>query len=97
MRKAKYSLPILAMRECSFEGAVSNSDTVSVISDTTNTVVAKITVGNSPCDIAYDPAKNEVFVYNSGGNGSAPYISLISDSNKRARQIQLQSFPRFRC
>jgi YVTN family beta-propeller protein len=63
------------------EGAVSNSDTVSVISDATNTVIANITVGNSPCGMAYDPAKNEVFVYNSGGNGSIPYISVILDSN----------------
>ena len=62
-------------------GPVSTSDTVSVISDTTDTVVANITVGNSPCCMAYDPAKNEVFVYNSGGNYSIPYISVISDSN----------------
>lgn len=46
--------------------------TISVISDTTNKVVANISA--SATSLAYDPAKGEVFAY----NGSA--ISVISDS-----------------
>ena len=36
-------------------------NTVSVISDATNTVLANVTVGNPPRGVAYDSAKGEVF------------------------------------
>jgi YVTN family beta-propeller protein len=47
-----------------------------VISDSTNTVVATIPVGESPYNIAYDSAKGELFVTNSYDNT----VSVISDS-----------------
>jgi YVTN family beta-propeller protein len=58
--------------------ANSGSDTVSVISDTSDTVVANISVGAgaSPAGLAYDPAKGEVFVVD--GEGS-PTVTVISD------------------
>ena len=52
------------------------SNTVSVISDSTNKVVATIEVGSGPAGSAYDPAKGEVFVSNFGSNT----VSVISDS-----------------
>jgi YVTN family beta-propeller protein len=55
----------------------SNSHSVSVISDSTNTLVATITVGDGPNGIAYDSGKNEIFVSNS----NSPSISVIRDSD----------------
>ena len=54
-----------------------NSNTVSVISDSTNTVVATINLptGNGPNYVAYDPGKAEIFVTDSGN-----YVYVISDS-----------------
>ncbi len=52
------------------------SNTVSVISDSTNAVVATINVGNSPIGVAYDSSKGEVFVANEGSKS----VSVISDS-----------------
>ena len=54
---------------------VANYEQVSVISDSTNEVVANISV--SATSLAYDPAKGEVFAYN--GNS----ISVISDSTNQ--------------
>jgi YVTN family beta-propeller protein len=51
------------------------SNTVSVINDSTNTVVATIKVGTQPKNIAYDSGKDEVFVTN-WGSGT---VSVISD------------------
>ena len=53
----------------------SNSGTVSVISDNTNSVVATIPVGKYPEGTAYDPAKGEIFVTNLFSSN----ISVISD------------------
>src|SRR2546426_11350730 len=58
-------------------GAASNS--VTVISDATNAVVAIIPVGSNPQGVAYDGGKGEVFVANSAGMG-ANTISVISDA-----------------
>jgi len=41
-----------------------HDNSVSVISDTTNTVVATIPVGHSPYNIAYGSAKGELYVTN---------------------------------
>jgi YVTN family beta-propeller protein len=38
------------------------SNTVSVISDTNDNVVANVTVGSNPNGIAYDSNKHEIFV-----------------------------------
>ncbi|MFY9717444.1 MAG: YncE family protein [Thermoplasmata archaeon] len=47
---------------------------VSVISDATNRVVAKISVGGSPRSAVWDPGKDEVFVAPTGSND----VSIIS-------------------
>jgi YVTN family beta-propeller protein len=58
--------------------------TVSVISDSTNTVIATIPVGTQPQAIVYDPAKGEIFVANSNYNNAIAStictVSVISDS-----------------
>jgi YVTN family beta-propeller protein len=51
-------------------------NTVSVISDATNTVVATVDVGYGPAGVVYDSGKGEVFVANSGDNT----VSVISDA-----------------
>ncbi len=55
----------------------SGDDSVSVISDKNNTVIATIPVMPFPAGIAYDPSKGEVFVANSGWNT----VSVISDAS----------------
>ena len=57
--------------------ANTGSNTVSVISDSNNTVVANVTVGSNPYGVAYDPSKGEIFVYNEG-DGT---VSVISDNS----------------
>src|SRR5271157_474160 len=52
------------------------SNTVSVISDSTNSVVANVSV-RSPVGVVYDPAKGEIFVINLFGSA----VSVISDSD----------------
>jgi YVTN family beta-propeller protein len=47
-----------------------NTDNVSVISDTTNLVVATVAVGGAPAGVAYDSAKGEVFVTNANSNNT---------------------------
>jgi len=47
-----------------------------VISDSSNKVVANVTVGNTPDGFAYDSAKDEVFVSNYGPNT----VSVLSES-----------------
>src|SRR5271157_2687764 len=51
-------------------------NTVTVISDSNNSVVETINVGSGPCGLAYDSNTSEMFVYNSG-DGT---VSVISDS-----------------
>ena len=55
----------------------SSSGNVSVISDSTNAVVATVTAGNYPYGMAYDSAKGEVFVFNEDSGT----VSVISDSS----------------
>ena len=55
----------------------SSSGNVSVISDSTNAVVATVTAGNFPYGMAYDSAKGEVFVFNEDSGT----VSVISDSS----------------
>ena len=51
------------------------SNTVSVISDSNNTVVATVPVGTEPTGVAYDSGKGEIFVTNDGSGT----VSVISD------------------
>jgi len=53
------------------------ADSVSVISDASNSVVATVPVGHFPDRIAYDSGKGEVFVTNVGDNT----VSVISDTS----------------
>jgi len=59
------------------------TNTVSVISDATNAVVATVPVGSAPFGVAYDPAKGEVFVADDGsGSASVPgSVYVISDTS----------------
>src|SRR5208283_5260230 len=50
-------------------------NTISVISDSSNSVVATVSVGTSPGDVVYDSSMGEIFVANGDGT-----ISVISDS-----------------
>jgi YVTN family beta-propeller protein len=51
--------------------------TVSVISDSSNEVVANVNVGGTPDSITYDSGKGEVFVV----NDASGIVSVISDTN----------------
>ena len=55
-------------------------DSVLVISDSNNSVVATVPVGSYPFGLAYDPAKGEVFVANSNSN----FTTVISDATNKA-------------
>src|SRR5713226_4342921 len=48
--------------------ANNGNNTVTVISDASNAVVATVNVGTGPQGVAYDSAKGEVFVANQGAN-----------------------------
>jgi len=63
--------------------ANNGNDTVSVISDRTDKVVANVTVGWYPTAAAYDPTLGEVFVTNEGNClfSFCSSVSVISDSN----------------
>lgn len=70
--------------------ANSGASVVSVISGTTNRLVANIQVGTSPLDILYDPSNGDMYVGNYNfGNVS---LSVISGSNNKVlHYIQLGS------
>jgi YVTN family beta-propeller protein len=53
---------------------------VSVISDVSNSVVASVPVGPFPGGIAYDPAKEEVFVSSAGSTSTPGSVAVISDA-----------------
>lgn len=55
----------------------SGSGNVTVINDTTDKVVAWVPVGSNPDGVAYDAAKGEVFVTNTGSNS----VSVIADGS----------------
>ena len=62
--------------------------TVSVISDSNNTVVATITVGVAPTGMTYDSGKGEIFV----SNQDSGTLSVISDSaNKVVATIPIDN------
>ena len=66
------------------------SDTVSVISDATNAVVATVAVGSGPIGVAYDSGKGEVFVANEGSDN----VSVISDAtNAVVATVTVGNFP----
>jgi YVTN family beta-propeller protein len=54
-----------------------NGANVSVINDTTDTIIANVTTGGNPNGVAYDSGKGEIFVANYGTNN----VSVISDNN----------------
>src|SRR5438445_5033380 len=65
-------------------------DSVKVISDVSNTVVATIPVGAGPFAVAYDSGMREVFVANSENNT----VSVISDlSNTVVATIPVGTYP----
>ncbi len=55
--------------------ANSDSSTVSVVSDSTDTVVATLSVGTSPTGIAYDAAMDEVYITNAGSDNASVYTA----------------------
>src|SRR3989475_12895329 len=66
------------------------SNNVTVISDSTNAVIANIPVGSYPIGLAYDSGIGEVFVANSGSNN----VTVISDStNAVIANIPVGSYP----
>src|SRR5256885_7509941 len=66
------------------------SNNVTVISDSTNAVIANIPVGSYPIGLACDSGKGEVFVTNSGSNN----VTVISDStNAVIANIPVGSYP----
>ena len=66
------------------------SNTVSAISDSSNQVVANISVGNSPQGLTYDQEKNEIFVTNQ----ASQTVSVISDKNNQViKTIPFGEYP----
>jgi YVTN family beta-propeller protein len=57
-----------------------SSNTVSIISDSNNKVIANVTVGEWPSTVAFDAAKDEMFVGTSFGGAAPNNISVISDA-----------------
>jgi YVTN family beta-propeller protein len=55
----------------------SGTDSVSVISDSTNSIIKTIPVGSIPTGIVYDSGKSAIYVTNHGSNS----VSVISDSS----------------
>jgi len=65
------------------------TNTVSVVSDKTNSLVATIAVGSYPDGVAYDSGMGEVFVANANSNN----VSVISDStNSVTASISLGTY-----
>ena len=64
----------------------SESNTVSVIADSDNTVIATVTVGTNPWGIAYDPAQDEIFV---ACNGDGEVYILNGTTNTVAGSVLL--------
>src|SRR5256714_874271 len=66
------------------------SNNVTVISDSTNSVIANIPVGSYPIGLAYDAGKGEVFVTNYGSDN----VTVISDAtNAVIANIPVGSWP----
>ncbi len=67
-----------------------NDGNISVISDSTNSIVGTVFVGGSPNGMAYDAAKGEVFVADAGDNA----VLVISDStNLEGASLPFSSNP----
>ena len=70
------------MANSNYDGSVASTiDTVSVISDSSNTVIATINVGAGPLGLVYDSSKSEIFVSNELSSGND--ISVISDTDNK--------------
>ncbi len=69
-----------------------HNNTVSVISDTTHTVIATIPVGNGPRGLVYDSAKGEIFVCSSGD--SKVYV-IDDDTNQVVANVTVGYFPSY--
>jgi YVTN family beta-propeller protein len=70
----------------------SESDNVSVINDTTDTVVANIPVGTDPLAATYDSGKGEIFI----SNEKSANVSVISDATNTVIQtIAVAGYPLF--
>ncbi len=65
------------------------NNTVSVISDSANAVVATVGVGSNPSGVDYDDARGEVFAANSGDNT----VSVISPGSLSSNSTTAQEFP----
>ena len=74
--------------------ANTNPGTVSVISSSTNKVIASIKTGSSPQHIAFNPADNNMYVFVSTKSTTThiPFVAVISSStNKVLAKIKLAS------
>jgi DNA-binding beta-propeller fold protein YncE len=60
-----------------------------VISDSTNTVIANVTLENQPQGIGYDSGKGEIFVTYSESNR----VSVISDSSLPLPSPSIPEYP----
>ena len=70
--------------------ANSDSNTVSVISGSTNSVISSILVGRDPISIAYVPPSNKLYVTNAGSNDV--YV-INGATNKVIKNIPVGSVP----
>jgi YVTN family beta-propeller protein len=69
-----------------------STNSISAISDRTNTIVANVTVGDSPISLAYDSGKGETFVANQGSGT----VSVILDSTHTVvATIDLKGHPSY--
>src|SRR2546430_8843582 len=66
----------------------SGSNTVSVISSSTNTVIATIVVGSNPAWLGWDPANGDVYVSN---DGSSTVSRISSRTNTVVATIPVRS------
>jgi YVTN family beta-propeller protein len=69
-----------------------HNNTVSVISDTNNTVIKTIQVGNAPRGLVYDSAKGEIFVTSSGD--SKVYV-IDDDTNQVVANVTVGYYPSY--
>jgi YVTN family beta-propeller protein len=60
--------------------ANADSDSVSVIDTTTNTVIATIAVGDAPLAVAVNPAGTRAYVVNGSGSGSVSVIDTATNT-----------------
>jgi YVTN family beta-propeller protein len=68
-----------------------NSNSVSVIADSNNTVIANVTLEKQPQAIGYDSGKGQIFVTYSESNR----VSVISDSSLPLPSPPIPEYPSF--